>query len=299
MSLSLTGFSTAGQATWWLLEEFKVLFDAGDGLTAFLGSKAGTIRHVFLSHADRDHIAGMLQFHQLHGDGERLNIYYPADSESIPHLETFIQQFDPHIKGASWQAIEPGARIPIGQGRYVTASATRHNARVDRPSRCLSFSLVEARRKLKAAFADLPGDQIRKLRQEQGDDHVLEEHDVVHLTYTADTPIEPASRWRDCRVLIHEATFLRPEDRLRLPPEKQGRHSDMPEVMAMAKDLCLEALVLSHFSARYHRHDICEGIIQQAKALQLPFPVYAVMPGRVVRKLLQQEPIWSPPAAGS
>jgi len=65
MNLTIHGYSTALYATWYFVEELGILFDAGDGLVSNLMGKSGKIRDVFISHADRDHITGLLQYNQL------------------------------------------------------------------------------------------------------------------------------------------------------------------------------------------------------------------------------------------
>ncbi len=62
MNLKITGYSTALFSTWFFVDELSLLFDAGDGVSSGLTQKAGKIKHVFISHADRDHLTGLLQF---------------------------------------------------------------------------------------------------------------------------------------------------------------------------------------------------------------------------------------------
>ena len=57
--MKITAYSTALYSTWINIEELNLLFDAGDGLTAGLLSKARKIKHVFVTHPDRDHINGL------------------------------------------------------------------------------------------------------------------------------------------------------------------------------------------------------------------------------------------------
>ena len=59
MQLTITGYSTALFSTWYFVEEWGVLFDAGDGLISALLQKSRKIDHVFISHADRDHLTGL------------------------------------------------------------------------------------------------------------------------------------------------------------------------------------------------------------------------------------------------
>ena len=60
MQLSITAFSTALFSTWYFIDELGLLFDAGDGVSAHLLQKARKIKHAFISHADRDHISGLI-----------------------------------------------------------------------------------------------------------------------------------------------------------------------------------------------------------------------------------------------
>ena len=82
----LTGYSTALFSTWLFLEDYGLLFDAGDGVSAGLSQKSRKAKYVFITHADRDHLAGLLQLHQLNAqDGQPL-ICYPRDCGSFPAL---------------------------------------------------------------------------------------------------------------------------------------------------------------------------------------------------------------------
>jgi ribonuclease Z len=97
MRFTISGYSTALFATWYFIEELGLLFDAGDGVTASLTQKTGKIRHIFVSHADRDHLTGLLQLNQLNARPGFPKIYYPKDSTSFPALRDFSNRFDPHI----------------------------------------------------------------------------------------------------------------------------------------------------------------------------------------------------------
>lgn len=65
MNLTITAYSTALFSTWYFIEEWGVLFDAGDGMISALLQKSRKVDNVFISHADRDHLTGLLQFNQL------------------------------------------------------------------------------------------------------------------------------------------------------------------------------------------------------------------------------------------
>ncbi len=95
MQLTITGYSTALFSTWYFVEEWGILFDAGDGLISALLQKSRKIDHVFISHADRDHLTGLLQFNQLNARPGYPIIHYPKDAGSFPVLGEFSRKFDP------------------------------------------------------------------------------------------------------------------------------------------------------------------------------------------------------------
>lgn len=104
--LTITGYSTALFSTWYFVRDYGILFDCGDGASTALMQKSRRVKHVFVSHADRDHLAGLLQFNQLNGrDG--LTIYYPKDCGSFPAMADFTAKFDPHMAGTRWGAFGP------------------------------------------------------------------------------------------------------------------------------------------------------------------------------------------------
>lgn len=56
MELTISGYSTALFSTWFFIKELGLLFDAGDGVLSGLLQKRDKVRHVFISHADRDQL---------------------------------------------------------------------------------------------------------------------------------------------------------------------------------------------------------------------------------------------------
>ena len=127
--MKITGTSTARYATWYFLEDYRVLFDVGDGAAAALGPKCQKVQHVFLSHADRDHIGGLLQFNHLGArDSKPLHFYYPKDSSSFPAMKEFIEHFDASIAKSIWTPVEAGMRIDIGKRHLVEIGENYHIA---------------------------------------------------------------------------------------------------------------------------------------------------------------------------
>lgn len=289
-TMKLTGYSTARFATWYYLDTLKLLFDAGDGVAASLASKCQRVQHVFLSHADRDHIAGLLQFNQLGARPDRpLTYYYPKDSGSFPALQEFIERFDPGLARATWVPVEAGQRIQIASSYAVDVGENDHltvaNPNNAGLTKSLDFRVVESRRRLKPAFAGMDGAEIGRLRAEHGNDHVTDpvEHGV--FGFSGDTPVFNAARWQDTEILVHEATFIAPD-------AADRGHCELGDVIRGASSLDLKALVLGHFSTRYDAAFIRDAIAREASAAAVKFPIYAVLPLTTVTDVLSKEPVW-------
>ncbi len=283
--IKLTGFSTALFSSWYFLEEYGILFDAGDGVTAHLLQKAGKIRHIFISHADRDHITGLLQLLQLNGHAGNLRVYYPKDSGSFPYLKDFSEKFDPHVPPSTWIPLDDETEIEIKQNLFVRAFRNEHIPVEQHIIKSLSFELFRRKRKLKAEFQGRSGKEIEQLRHQHGQEYITYSLKENLLFYSADTPVDDYSKWENANILIHEATFLNQEGVLDLA--KFGKHSVLKNVLKMAAEVQPKALVLGHFSKRYSDEIIIEETQKWVEEYQLQFPIYWVLPGKVNYNILQ------------
>ena len=244
MKLTITGFSTALFSTWYFIEELGLLFDCGDGASSGLLQKARKVKHVFISHADRDHLTGLLQFNQLNARQGFPKIYFPRDSSSFPFLEEFSTRFDPHVNGAEWIKMEEGDSFEIKKNIFVEPFRNEHVPVGKELVKSLSFHVFETKRKLKEEYLHLPGKEIATLRNELGEENITIQLRKNILSYSGDTPIENDGRWNNTKVLIHEATFLRKGD-VDLDDRRQGKHSYLEEVIEMVSKTKVEQLILS------------------------------------------------------
>lgn len=288
--MNITGYSTARFATWYFLDQLKVLFDAGDGVASALASKCQRVQHVFLSHADRDHIGGLLQFNQLAArTGRPLTYYYPKDSDSFPAFRDFIERFDPSLPRAEWVPVAAGQRLSIGGGHIVEVGENDHIAVAGRGAaglaKSLDFRVIESRRRLRPEFVGMPGEEIGRLRAAHGNDHVTQAFERGVFGFSGDVPSLDPARWQDTDILVHEATFIAPD-------QADRGHCELGEVIRAAACLDLKALVLGHFSNRYDADFIRAAIAREAAAAALSFPVHAVQPLSTVRDVLGQQPVW-------
>ena len=295
--LTLTGFSTALFSTWYFVDELALLLDCGDGACAGLLQKSRKVKTIAISHADRDHLAGLPQFLQVNVRDPGLPIVlYPRDCGSFPALETFLHRFDRfHLEagqGNRWEPIAPDEEVELGKAcSRLQPLGNRHITSESGEVKSLSYRVLREHHRLRGAYQGRPAAEIAAARASLGDEAVIEFDTETSLIYSADTPIESAEFWGPTRILIHEATFLHAED-----AESRGqelRHSALDQVIPMATELKPEALVLGHFSTRYSRREIQEAIEREGRRCRPEFPIYAVFPGQVTRGVLDAEPAWA------
>lgn len=281
--LSITGYSTALFSTWYFIDEMSILFDCGDGATSGLLQKSRKVKHVFISHADRDHIAGLIQFNQLNARAG-LKIYYPADSGSFPALASFSEKFDPHVGGTKWIPIEADSEFRIREDLSVRPIPNVH---IDPKLGSKSFGyLVESiSRKLKPEMLGKKGTEIAAIRKEKGEQAISDISRKRKLFYSGDTPIEFDGRYDNTEILIHEATFLTASE---IDPDNphRNKHSSLDQVMKMVAGSNIQHLVLGHFSSRYNDEEIDEAIQKEARRQKIQIPVYRLLPGKMVRDVL-------------
>ena len=288
--MTLTAYSTALFSTWYFIEEWGVLFDAGDGMISTLLQKSRKIDHVFVSHADRDHLTGLLQFNQLNARPGYPVIHYPRDASSFKALEAFSKQFDAQVEQTRWVPVTEGDEIPIAKDLLVLPVRNGHVPVAPDVIKSLGYQVVQTRKKLKPEFAHLSGEDIRQLGERIGRDELSITLREKKLAYSGDTPVEDTAPWDNTDILIHEATFLgRGEDvKVRTYGNK---HSTLEEVMEMVSSLHIGTLILGHFSSRYTAAGIDRAILDLCDKYAINIPVYRVLPGATVVDILSNEPL--------
>lgn len=278
MHLTISGYSTALFSTWYFVEELRLLFDAGDGVVSGLLHKSGKIKYVFISHADRDHLTGLLQLNQLNAREGYPAIFFPKDSLSIGAFGTFSKMFDRHVSATQWTGINDGANTFIKKDLFVKALRNNHVRTAEDSIKSLSYMVMHTKQKLKKELVQLGGEEIRKLRLKEGDDAVTDVITENILGYSGDTPVEDFTRWNNTKVLIHEATFLH-ENEIDVNDTRYNRHSTLEQLMKAAASIKVGCLILGHFSSRYKPEEIDEAIHLYGKQNNIRFPVYRLLPG--------------------
>ncbi|BAV06269.1 RNAse Z [Filimonas lacunae] len=290
MQLTISGYSTALFATWYFVEELGLLFDAGDGVSAALLQKSRKINHVFVSHADRDHLTGLVQLNQLNARPGYPVVYYPKNCASFPALDSFAQKFDPHVAGTVWQPLTVPAEIPIKDDIVVVPVINGHVPATPGTIKSLSYQVFQLKQKLKPEYIHLPGQEIKKLMETLGKETLTTEIRTPLVHYSGDTPVEDWDRWNNAAILIHEATFIDGDEPHKVNTHKH-KHSTLNEVLEMVANIRVEKLVLGHFSSRYSAEHIDDAIRRLCRHYQVRIPVYRLLPGQTHFNILNGSPL--------
>jgi ribonuclease Z len=290
MQLTITAYSTALFSTWYFIEEWGLLFDAGDGLISALLQKSRKIDQVFISHADRDHLTGLLQLNQLNARPGFPIIHYPKDSGSIPVLGEFARTFDPQVARTIWTPVTEGDEIAIAKDLLVKPLRNGHVPVAQHIIKSLGYQVIRTRHKLRPEFAHLPGEDLRQLAERQGRDSLSMEIRTNLLAYSGDTPVEDGGKWDNTDTLIHEATFLGNGESIKVR-DYGNKHSTLEEVMEMVSSIRLGRLILGHFSSRYSSEEIDVAIKELCGKYAINIPVFRILPGETVFNVLGGTPI--------
>ncbi len=252
--LTIEGYSRAAVQTYWRIPQWKLGFDLGGQPWDFMGSPAW-----FISHMHLDHIAALPVYvaRRRMMKMEPPVIYLPG--YAIENVERLLRAFSRLDRGrlpCQLVPAQPGDQIELSRELVVTVHATRHTI----PSQ--GYIVWERRRKLKAEYHHLAGDQIRDLRL-QGVE-VTEERRQPRLAYLGDSAPEGLDDCPDmyrAEILICEMTFVAPGHR-KERIHKLG-HIHVDDIVMRRQLFQNELIIASHFSTRYHPRQI-QRAVQQA-----------------------------------
>lgn len=275
-------FSTPLVSTWVFDETHRILFDAGDGVTATLDSRIHKIRLAAITHTHRDHCSGLMQLLNLRGGAGDFVAVYPEDSGAGRALSSFLTSFDSRSTGkVRWLPIGPGASVPILPERHYLRTFRTDHYPATVPPRALSLGYMVVREvdKVKAEFRSLPQAELDALRRAHGRSFITETVEDALFAITGDTvPLDP-STFRGVRVLLHECTFL-DDDEKREEQMRGHPHSSLDEVLELARDAGVQRLGLYHISRRYDDEHILTRVREECARLGVQCSVSVALPGR-------------------
>lgn len=247
---TIRGISVGGVYTSLHIPELGIMLDAGLAPRSF-----GGVDNLFLSHGHMDHagaLAGFLGLRALVGRKQPPRVFLPAaiagPVADLLRAAEPLQRFPMEIHAVP---MEPGQVEQVRNGLWVRAFRTFH------PVPSLGYQFFRRVKKLRPAFAHLPGPEIGRRRQ-AGEDlfDELERPEVAYATDTLAHVLRAEPSILRSKVLILECTFL--DQRKSLRDTRAGGHIHLDELIEHADDFANEHLVLMHFSQIYKPREVAE-----------------------------------------
>ncbi len=252
--LTIEGYSRAAVQTYWRIPELKLGFDLGAHPWDFMGTSTW-----FVTHTHLDHVAAL----PVYVARRRMmkmpppTIYLPEHAvKPVYQLLRAFSHLDRGRLPCELLPVQAGDEIELSRETVLTAHATQHTL----PS--LAYIVWERRKKLKAEFLGLAGEQIRDLRLSGVE--VSEERRIPILGYLGDTAPGGLDQTPDLyrtQILIAEMTFVAPAHR----KEKIHKHGHMhlDDFVERRERFQNERIIATHFSSRYSSRQI-RAFVQQA-----------------------------------
>lgn len=251
--LTLAGFSIAGLATYVQIPELGVCFDLGECPLSAL-----SLDHVFLTHAHGDHARCLPRHWQLRrmtGNVRPAAYFLPETIRA--GCEGWIRA-EAAFEGVPADAIvTPDLRGLAGDGALV-ALPYRDDLRVrafpvEHSVPSLGYTILAHKKKLKAAYRDVPGPEIGRLRTSGVE--VQDEVDDPIVTFIGDctgaTLLAQDHIWAS-PIVVLEATFLERGEEVLAVKKAHTHLADIAHALDTLGDrVQCRHIVLKHFSMKY------------------------------------------------
>ncbi len=249
--LTVEGYSRAAVQSYWRIAELKIGFDLGGSPWSFAGTQT-----YFVTHAHLDHLAGLptLVARRRMMKMEPPTIYVPEEIvEDIHRLLRAWTRLDRGRMVVNLIGVKPGDEIELSREHVVTVFPTKHTV----PS--VGYLVYARRRKLKDEYKGLSNNEIRDLRHSGTDvTNEVRQPLVAYLGDTAPPGLDALEDVYRATILITELTFYRPEHR-KEKIHKFG-HTHLDDILERANRFENEAILLGHFSTRYHDRQIMKDV---------------------------------------
>lgn len=250
LGVEIGGLSVGGIETFVDLPDWKLGFDLGRVCEAAVQRPT-----LLFTHGHVDHLGAVVSHAAL-----RHLRRAPAPTYVIPReIEApFAALF------AAWRELDRSAlehrAVPLGPGEEFELPCRLLARPFRSPHRVATqgYALWSRKRKLRREFADLPQAELDRRMRGQARE-MTELVETPEFAFGGDTLIELVEREevvRRARILVLECTFL--DERVSVEECRSKGHVHLDEIVARAELFENEALVLSHFSARYDRAEVLE-----------------------------------------
>lgn len=271
--IQIEGKSVSGIGTALAAPELGVVFDCG-----LVTSVALRCQHVVITHGHLDHVDAICRQAALRAfsGNPKPSIFYVP-----PYLEDFVhEKFALTAKAqcrtdlAPYNVVvtSPGETTTLRKGLCLRPFETIHRI----PSQ--GYVIYAVRMKIKAEFAELPGQEIGRLRKSGVE--ISDRVEVPLVAFTGDTQAKVfdtpgAADALRAKVLITECTYVGTDS---TPAKARQRgHVHIDELAERAHLFQNQAVLLAHFSQKHNNNEVREAIASlpetlRAKVRFVPLP---------------------------
>ena len=248
----IEGLSVGGVETFIDCPELKLGFDIGR-----CPDEAVSRPTILFTHAHMDHMGGVAWHaatRDLRGMSAPTYVVPRENEEAFHELFEVWRKLDQSHAPHRVIALGPGEEWQLPNKLFARPFRSPHRVP------CQGYALWSRRRKLREEHLGKSDSELRELRARIGDamHYVV---DVPELAFTGDTLIDVVEREevvRKARLLVLEVTFV--DDRVSVEQCRSKGHVHLYEVVERAELFENEALLFTHFSARYQAHEIVAAL---------------------------------------
>eukprot|EP00898_Chlorokybus_atmophyticus_P003061 jgi/Chlat1/3756/Chrsp259S03900 len=250
---NIEGISIGGQETSIILPQLKVVFDSGR-----CPQRSVYQPNMLVSHGHMDHSGGVPFYVATRG---LLALAPPTVIVPRANASLFEQLIDIHrqLDGADLNhnlvPLSVGEQHTLSRELFVKPFATYH------PVPSQGYVIYSRKFKLKEEYVGVPGPEIKRLREDGVE--VTNTIDVPEVAFTGDTTAEFITNSANAdvlraKLLIMECTFV--DDTVDREGAHRYGHTHIDDVVEHADLFQNSAILFIHFSARYSREQILQGL---------------------------------------
>lgn len=255
------GVSVAAVESCVWIPSLSLAFDSGR-----CPSGVVNMRFMAITHGHCDHVHG-LPLHLATRNLQRLPkpIYFvpPAIEDDIRGLVKAVGKLENCNMDMESVALTPGGEgVEFKKGWIIKSFPTKHSV----PSQ--GYVLLRKKKKLKKEFIGKCGEELARLKKEGVEIETI--ITTPEIAYTGDTRIEAIAESEVCRaarILITELTFI--DDSSSAEQAARFGHIHLDDILAREEIFRNnEAVVFTHFSARYSEEGILQALSRLPKGLR-------------------------------
>ena len=250
--IRIEAHSVGGIETCIHLPDFKVAFDVGRCPEEVV--KRDTL---LFTHGHMDHFGGVAYHCATRALRCMKPPTYVVPRTYAPLLERLFDAWraiDHSTMPHTTLSLDPGEELELRSGLVARPFPVDHTA----PAQ--GYALWSRREKLRPEFHGRSGEELRRLRVDEGVEitSVVETPEVAYCGDTTARVLERCDVVRRARLLVLEATFV--DERVSPEKARANGHVHLDDLAERAHLFENEAVLLHHFSARYRAREVEEAV---------------------------------------